>query len=52
MKIEEDPEKMRPSDVPILIGDSHKFREKSGWRPEIPFEETLKDLLDYWRERI
>ena len=52
VKIEEDPEKMRPSDVPILIGDSHKFREKSGWRPEIPFEKTLRDILDYWRERI
>ena len=52
VKIEEDPEKMRPSDVPILIGNSRKFEKKTGWKPEIPFEKTLKDLLDYWRERV
>jgi GDP-4-dehydro-6-deoxy-D-mannose reductase len=52
VKVQEDPEKMRPSDVPILIGDYSKFREKVGWEPEIPIEETLKDLLDYWRERV
>lgn len=52
IKIEEDPERMRPSDVPILIGDSTKFRKKTGWKPEIPFEKTLEDLLNYWRERV
>jgi GDP-4-dehydro-6-deoxy-D-mannose reductase len=49
---EKDKSKMRPSDVPILIGDYTKFHEKTGWKPEIPIEKTLKDLLDYWRERI
>lgn len=50
--IEEDPSRMRPSDVPVLIGDSTKFRKKTGWKPEIPFEKTLKDILGYWRQRV
>ncbi|HDP69322.1 MAG TPA: SDR family oxidoreductase [Actinobacteria bacterium] len=52
IKVEQDPARMRPSDVPVLIGDSSKFREKTGWQPEISFEKTLKDTLDYWRERV
>lgn len=50
--IKKDPERFRPSDVPILLGDSTKFRKKTGWKPEISFEKTLKDLLNYWRERV
>ena len=45
-------ERMRPSDVPILIGDYSKFHQKTGWQPEIPFEKTMEDLLNYWRERV
>lgn len=52
VKIVQDPERMRPSDVLLLIGDSTKFRERTGWTPTIPFEKTLKDLLDWWRERV
>ncbi len=52
VKIRQNPNKMRPCDVPILVGDSSKFRKQTGWKPEIPFEQTLKDLLVYWRERI
>lgn len=52
VSIKEDPERMRPSDVPLLICDSRKFRERTGWVPEIPFEKTLEDLLNYWRERL
>lgn len=51
IEIKKDPKRMRPSDVPVLIGDCKKFREATGWKPEIPFEKTLKDLLNYWRER-
>lgn len=51
-KIGQKPNKMRPSDVPILVGDSSKFRKQTGWKPQIPFEQTLKDLLAYWQERI
>jgi GDP-4-dehydro-6-deoxy-D-mannose reductase len=50
IKIEEDPARMRPSDVQILHGDCTKFKERTGWEPEIPFEKTMSDLLDYWRE--
>jgi GDP-4-dehydro-6-deoxy-D-mannose reductase len=52
IKIEKDPKRMRPSDVEILIGDNSKFRKQTGWQPEIPFEKTLRDLLDYWREML
>jgi len=45
-----DTARMRPSDVPILLGDSTKFREKTGWQPTIPFEKTLEDILNYWRK--
>jgi GDP-4-dehydro-6-deoxy-D-mannose reductase len=50
--IERDPARMRPSDVPILLGDSRKFGAKTGWEPLIPFRRTLRDTLDYWRGRI
>ena len=50
--IEQDPARMRPSDVEILLGDSSKFRDDTGWAPEIPFDRTLKDTFDYWQERI
>lgn len=52
VKVKKDNQRMRPSDVPILLGDCHKFRQKTGWRPKIPFEKTLKDLLDYWRQNV
>ena len=51
IKVEEDPARMRPSDVPVLLGDSSKFRDRTGWSPSIPFEKTIADLLAYWRER-
>lgn len=52
VKIQEDPARLRPSDVPILLGDCTKFMAKTGWKPEIPFEKTMEDLLNYWRERV
>ncbi len=52
IKVKKDPTRMRPSDVPVLVGDSTKFRKQTGWKPEIPFEKTLKDIMEYWRERI
>lgn len=52
IKVKKDPARMRPSDVEVLVGDSTKFVSKTGWQPEIPFEQTLEDLLDYWRERV
>ena len=52
VKVEVDPDRLRPSDVEILIGDSSKFRADTGWEPRIPFEQTLNDLLDYWRQTL
>jgi GDP-4-dehydro-6-deoxy-D-mannose reductase len=51
VKVEQDPARMRPSDVPVLLGDASKFHKATGWKPEIPFEQTLRDLLEYWRAR-
>ena len=45
-------ERMRPSDVEILLGSYEKFNKRTGWKPEIPFDRTLSDLLDYWRARV
>lgn len=50
--VEPDPTRLRPSDVPVLIGDSSKFKAATGWEPEIPYDRTLKDMLDFWRERV
>jgi GDP-4-dehydro-6-deoxy-D-mannose reductase len=52
IEVEQSPERMRPSDVEILISDSTKFRAATGWTPEIPVETMLADTLDYWRERV
>ena len=52
VEIEVDPERLRPSDVEILLADSSKFRSETGWEPEIPLETTLSDLLEFWRQRV
>ena len=52
VEIEIDPARLRPSDVEILVGDHSKFTAETGWQPEIPFDQTLADTLDYWRTRI
>ena len=43
---------MRPSDVPVLVGDASKIDRAVGWKAETPFEQTLTDTLEYWRRRI
>ena len=50
IEILKDLNRMRPSDNPILQGDFSKFRERCGWKPEIPLDKTFKDILEYWRE--
>ncbi len=51
IEVTQDPARLRPSDVTVLWGDSSKFRKQTGWKPEIPLEQTLRDLLNYWRGR-
>jgi GDP-4-dehydro-6-deoxy-D-mannose reductase len=41
--------KFRPHDIPLLTGDPSKFTSATGWKPEIPFTQTLSDLLDHYR---
>jgi GDP-4-dehydro-6-deoxy-D-mannose reductase len=52
VEVRQDPARMRPSDVTLLLGDCSKFRKATGWEPTIPFEVTLKDLLEHWRKRV
>lgn len=52
VKIEQDPDRLRPSDVQLLTGSPEKFQKATGWKPMIPFEKTLRDLMDYWRSII
>ncbi len=49
--VKTDPARLRPSDVMILEGDPTRMHEATGWKTEIPFERTLTELLDYWRQR-
>jgi GDP-4-dehydro-6-deoxy-D-mannose reductase len=51
IEVRQDPARLRPSDVPILLGDCSKFTQVSGWKLSIPFEQTLRDMLEYWRAR-
>lgn len=48
-EVKQDAARLRPSDVPHLEGANDKFRSDTGWKLEIPFEQTLRDLLDFWR---
>jgi GDP-4-dehydro-6-deoxy-D-mannose reductase len=51
IEVQTDPARLRPSDVPILLGDNSKFVKATGWQVRIPFEQTLADMLEYWRAR-
>jgi len=52
ISIEIDPERLRPIDADLQIPNIDKFSNHSGWKPEIPFEKTMLDLLNYWRNKI
>ncbi len=52
VKVETDPERLRPIDADLQVPDTRKFEKHTGWKPEITFEKTMSDLLNYWRERV
>lgn len=52
IKVVSDPERQRPSDLPVLVGDPAKLVQATGWRPEIPLDQTLQETLDYWRREV
>jgi GDPmannose 4,6-dehydratase len=52
IKVETDPVRLRPIDADLQVPDTTKFKEHTGWEPEISFDKTMEDLLNYWREKI
>jgi GDP-4-dehydro-6-deoxy-D-mannose reductase len=52
IRVEQDSARSRPSDTPITLCDPSKFRRQTGWEPQIEFEQTLQDTLDYWRAKV
>jgi len=52
IEIRQDPARLRPSDVPVLRGSRAKIESALGWRGTIPLEQTLTDLLEYWRQQL
>jgi GDP-4-dehydro-6-deoxy-D-mannose reductase len=52
VRMETDLTRFRPKDVPLLLGDHSKLTADTGWQPEIPLEQTVDDLLSYWREAV
>lgn len=52
IEVRQDPDRMRPSDVPEIICDATRIREQIGWQTTISFEQSLQDILAYWREEV
>ena len=52
LKIEIDPDRLRPIDADLQVPNTDKFTSHTGWKPEISFEQTMQDLLNYWRTRV
>lgn len=52
IEIQIDPDRLRPIDADLQVPDTSKFRNHTGWEPEIPFEKTMQDLLNYWRGQV
>jgi len=51
-RIEAEPARLRANDVPVMRGDAAKARELLGWEPRLPFDQTLRETLDWWRGRV
>lgn len=52
ISVQSDPDRLRPIDADLQVPDTSKFRKHTGWRPNIPFEQTMSDLLKYWRSAL
>ena len=52
IQVEVDSERIRPIDADLQVPDCSKFTKHTGWTPQIPFEKTMEDLLNYWRQRV
>jgi GDPmannose 4,6-dehydratase len=52
IRVEVDSQRLRPIDADLQVPDTSKFHRHTGWEPEISFEKTMTDLLEYWRSRV
>ena len=52
IRVEVDPSRLRPIDADLQVPNTKKFESHTGWRPEIPYEKTMRDLLNYWRDQV
>ena len=52
ISIQQEAERLRPSDVSVIYADNHKLRSKTGWEPVFSLEESLQRILDYWRGKV
>jgi GDPmannose 4,6-dehydratase len=52
IKVQTEGNRLRPLDADLQVPDTTKFKQHTGWEPLIPFEKTMHDLLDYWREKV
>ncbi len=52
VRVVPDPARMRPSDIPVFVGAYDRLQTATGWRPEIPLEQTVSDLMEYWRRKL
>jgi len=52
ISVEVEESRLRPIDADLQVPDTSKFNNHTGWQPSIPFERTMQDLLDYWRDMV
>jgi len=52
IQVVQDPNRMRPSEVPVIVCDATRIQARTGWRTGIPFEQSLLDILDFWRGEL
>jgi GDP-4-dehydro-6-deoxy-D-mannose reductase len=52
IEVRQVPQRIRPIDVPLLIGDASRLRALTAWAPAIPFRQSIEDVLDDWRHRV
>jgi GDP-4-dehydro-6-deoxy-D-mannose reductase len=52
LEVEVDPTLLRPTDEPVIFGDSSRLIACTGWKQEIPLEKTIEDMMNYWRVKL
>jgi len=52
IEVVQDATRLRPTDVPVIVSDCSRFRQQTGWRAMVTLEDSLRDILDYWRDRV